>query len=166
MREGGRISAAALRADTVLIPGVREPAPDDLEPDAAALWNAVIARLPADWFTTENKPLFKAYCRHATYADYFAKQATALRATIESLEASGTKAAAKKLPKLRERFITAHKMHAFEIEHATSVATKLRLTNQSRYVRQTAGNKARSESASNPPPWQKWGTTTSQHPDA
>jgi hypothetical protein len=159
----GPKTQAEYRAESARIPGAREPAPKDLEPEAAVLWEAIVIRLPADWFTSETRPLLKAYCRHASFADQFACDIVELRAAITALEndiAHG-RSGVRKLPKLREQLYALHKMHGYESDHAVTVATKLRLTNQSRFVPDKAGSKARSALANGPPPWHDWGTHAS-----
>lgn len=165
MIKSGYKSQNELRAENVLIPGYREPAPDDLEPGAKVLWEEIVTRLPADWFTSETRPLLKGYCRHANFADQFARDITTTRITIEAIEASISRGRAgiKKLPKLRELLHSLHKMHGYETEHAISCATKLRLTNQSRYEKDTAASKARNATPAKPPPWHSWNGDEHQH---
>jgi hypothetical protein len=55
-------------------------------------------------------------------------------------------------------------MHGYETDHATSCATKLRLTNQSRFVKETAASKARSAPNAAPPPWHDWGEHATNKP--
>jgi hypothetical protein len=64
MKTRGRDSAAAL--GVVALPQARErPAPPpELTRDQAAEWEAVVKRLPADWFPRETWPLLSQYCRH------------------------------------------------------------------------------------------------------
>jgi hypothetical protein len=161
MVKRGPKTNAEFRAEGVLIPGMREPAPADLEPGAAALWDNVIVRLPEDWFTTETRPLFKAYCRHSDYADRFAREIINIRETITAIEAlfadaKKTTPEMRQLPKLREHLLDLHRMHGFETDKAASCATKLRLTNQSRYVAHNASAKARNSTAAAAPPWHSW----------
>lgn len=163
MVKSGPKTYAEHRAESVLIPGAREPPPLDLEPDEKVIWEGIVMRLPADWFTTESRPILKAYCRHANYADQFSQQIRATRAAIVAIEQSATrgKTGLKKLPKLREMLHSLHKMHGYETDHAIMCATKLRLTNQSRYVPDKAASKARSAPSSAPPPWHDWGVHAS-----
>ena len=44
---------------------VRPPPPDELTADQAAIWQAVVEDLPADWFTGGTHALLSQYCRHA-----------------------------------------------------------------------------------------------------
>jgi len=158
MVKRGPKTHAEYQADSVIIPGQREPAPEDLEPEAAALWDAIIVRLPAEWFTTESRPMLKAYCRHSHYADIFANMIREHRALIALVEADigQGKKGVKILPGLYERLHELHKMHGYETKQALDCATKLRLTNQSRYVRDVAASKARSNTTHQAPAWHSW----------
>jgi hypothetical protein len=165
MKSGPKTQAEYLM-DNVRIPGAREPAPKDLEPGAAALWNSIVVRLPADWFTSETIPLLKAYCRHSCFADNFAAQIVALRAELAELTEHGPSDeedvdSVKLLVRKTEELHNVHRMHGYETEHAFKAATKLRLTNQSRFVPEKAASKARSALASGPPPWHDWGEQVS-----
>src|SRR6478735_7381083 len=62
----GRKSSYDLLAP--MIPGQSPPPPEELEPDQQLEWEAITARLPADWFSGENIPMLKELCRHITYA--------------------------------------------------------------------------------------------------
>ncbi|WP_373503643.1 hypothetical protein [Aestuariivirga sp.] len=71
----GRKSAAQLAVTTVadLIERVERPdAPYDLTDLQAAEWRAIVARMPADWFTRETWPLLTQYCRHIISAQRIA----------------------------------------------------------------------------------------------
>jgi hypothetical protein len=130
-----------------------------LEPAEAVIWNAIVIRLPADFFTSETVPLLKAYCRHAGFADRFAREIVALRAAIDALDTSKPRGQTR-ARKLEERLHGLHKMHGYETDHAMACATRLRLTNQSRFVPEKAASKARSALANGPPPWHDWDTQT------
>jgi hypothetical protein len=190
MKKGGRRSYAEQRINAAVVPGVREPAPADLEPEAVALWNGIVLRLPAEFFTIETLPLLKAYCRHAIYADQFAAQITALQGAIARVAAGEdvgvdgvdedvtgldekgaisdqdaphpVRQRARRLAKMRQALHALHKMHGTETDHAVSVATKLRITNQSRFVTERAGTQARAGNRVGLPPWADWGDAADQ----
>jgi len=70
MRQRGRKSAASL---TVISSGgietIRRPdPPDELTPEQADEWRAVVNRLPASWFPRETHQLLTQYCRHTVCA--------------------------------------------------------------------------------------------------
>ncbi len=66
----GRKSAAELG----VVHGIRErpEPPDELTPEQAEEWRAVVARMPVDWFGRELHPLLAAYCRHTCNARHIA----------------------------------------------------------------------------------------------
>jgi hypothetical protein len=158
----GPKTQAAYRADSAVIPGAREPAPPDMEPAAAVFWEAIVNRLPADFFPSETIPLLKGYCRHACYADKFAREIVEQREALAQLVAAGVNDddidTIKLLAKLRVSLLELHKLHGAETDHAASLATKLRLTNQSRYVPDRAASKSRAAAPAGLPPWHDWGT--------
>jgi hypothetical protein len=159
MAKSGRRTAEEYRAEGVRIPGAREPAPPDLEPAAAGIWDSIVIRLPEDFFTSETVPILKAYCRHSAFADHIAAEIAERRAMIEALEAAvrDGRSGTRKLPKLRESLYALHKHHGYETDHAMSCATRLRLTNQSRFVPERAASKAGKTQSVGLPPWHDWG---------
>ena len=50
----------------------RPKPPADLTPDQAVEWQAVVSRMPVDWFPREIWPLLCAYCRHVTNSRHIA----------------------------------------------------------------------------------------------
>lgn len=64
----GRTSGAALSvvspAGSVVTTVRRPHPPADLTEEQAAEWQAVVERLPADWFQRETHALLAQYCRH------------------------------------------------------------------------------------------------------
>ena len=159
MAKTGRKTHADYRAESAIIPGAKIPAPFDLEPAAVVFWDGIVARLPEDFFTFETLPLLKAYCRHAVYADWYAQEIADLRCEIEDLAKTGC--GHQKLAKLRTTMCDLHKLHGYETDHAATCATKLRLTNQSRFYPESARARATqmhaNVSAAAPPPWHDWG---------
>lgn len=161
MVKSGPKTFSERRLESAVIPGVRLPAPEDMEPAAKVFWDAIVVRLPADWFTSETVPLLKAYCRHSAFADQFAKDIAAQRERIAALESEPqTKTSVRLLNRAIEQLHALHRMHAAETACMQSIATKLRLTNQSRYVKETAASKARSTIRSGLQPWHDWGMSS------
>jgi hypothetical protein len=166
--KSGPKTHAEYRADSVPhIPGARAPVPADLASTAALIWEAIVQRLPADFFTVETLPLLKAYCRHSQYADQYAADISKVRQWLAQLESGDhdlvpgddeeeADVVARALAQATEHLHTLSKLHGFETDHAATVATKLRITNQSRFVPDKAGSKSRSAPA-NLPPWVDWG---------
>ena len=159
MVKSGPKTPSEYLADGVRVPGQREPAPRDLEPGAVVFWDAIVTRLPVDFFTSETVPLLKAYCRHSHFADMFAQEITAQRDKVLQLESKqSNRNLVKLLAQARDHLINLHKMHGYETDHAASTATKLRITNQARFVPEKAASKARSAQNTGVPRWREWPT--------
>jgi hypothetical protein len=125
----------------------RQPAPSDLTKDEAAVWNAVVASQPADWFNGSTRPLLKQYSRHCVKADHIAGLIQALEASVaDAMDAPGADqmtimlSAAGALDKLL-------KMQERESRAMTSIATKMRITQQA--TTNHRGNKIESKK-----PWE------------
>lgn len=96
----------------------RPRAPADLSLEMAAEWTAIVNQLPADWFGRETTPLLAQYCRHVIAA----KRVAALVAQAESDPECDLKDY-DRLLKMQER----------EGRAITSLATKMRISQQSTY---------------------------------
>jgi hypothetical protein len=139
----GRKSAASLSVIAGTDIDGRPPAPSDLTDFQREVWDRTVANEAADVFKTAAlQQLLKEYCRHVETADRLSKQVD--RATgdgsnmpIEDLE---------KLLRCRDR----------ETKALADKATKLRLTNQSRYTPGAAGTAAK-KSGEAKKPWQMAG---------
>jgi hypothetical protein len=167
MIKKGVKTAAEYHAEGVRVPGLREPAPKDLEPAAVVFWESIIIRLPVDWFTSETVPLLKAYCRHSAYADQFAHDIAMQREMVRALETGvQNRNTAKQLVKASGHLISLHHMHGYETERAASIATKLRLTIQAKYIPEKAASRARASVPSGAPPWHDWNTHVSPEANA
>lgn len=119
MAKRGRQSAAELAVVqnvTEIVP--RPVAPDDLTDEQAAEWDAIVARLPADWFPRETHGLLKQYCRHAVEARRIAQLVDQLCAG-EDFDVM----AYDKLLQMQER----------EGRAMSSLATRMRLTQQATF---------------------------------
>ena len=109
--------------------------PGDLTEAEAALWRAVVESKPREWFGEDSLPLLKEYVRAATMCDR-------LDGRIKLLEVDGSVADVRLVLDMRDK----------ESRRTASLATKLRLTQQSRYTplsANTANNRA-----SGRRPWQ------------
>lgn len=125
----GRPSAAALSVVAGSIDG-RPRAPDDLTEGQRGIWDSTVANEAADVFKTAAlQQLLKEYCRHVETAARLSVQvdrATDAGSNIELDELD-------KLLRMRDR----------ETKALADKATKLRLTNQSRYTPQAAATAAK-----------------------
>lgn len=127
-----------------------EPPADLVPPEAADEWRAITARLPAEWFTEETFGLLRELCAHLAYA----KQ---IRAGIERVKvacaAEGKDWALD--PKWSQKLSFMWADHRFQSQQIASLATKLRLTNQSRYAPMKAEDERAKLAAAAPvKPWE------------
>lgn len=109
--------------------------PDDLTPEQAARWRAVVDSKPVEWFGPDSLPLLKEYVRAEAMCDLLAVQ-------IEAAMSGGDPGEIKAMLDMRDK----------ESKRLASLATKLRLTQQSRYTPQAAATA--NKKAGNARPWQ------------
>lgn len=144
MIQRGRKSAKALAIVSTFPAEAmkRPPAPSHLTPEQADEWRAVVNSQPADWFPRDTHGMLAQYCRHAAAAKRIAEF---------------IKAAEKKLAKnpLDAKNLDAYdkllRMQDREGKALSSLATRMRLSQQSRYDRKIARNNR--EDASERRPW-------------
>lgn len=130
-----RPSAAALSIHRPPPPDGHEPAPEDLSEVERALWVEIVESKPADWFGADSRPILKEYVRATVACDRLAEK---VNKALEGSDVRETKV----LLDLRDR----------EARRVASLATKLRLTQQSRYGARSA---ARADArAPGKRPWQ------------
>lgn len=122
MGSRGRVSSASLAV--VGIDGAlsvpRPAAPADLSEEQRAEWAAVVNRMPADWFGAETLPLLAQYCRHVVAA----RRISHLIGEAETGEQIDLNEY-DRLLKMQER----------EGRAMSSLATRMRLTQQATYDR-------------------------------
>jgi hypothetical protein len=109
--------------------------PGGLTDEESALWQSVVESKPAEWFGEDSAPLLKEYVRAVGMCDVLDVQ---IKAALAGGEAGEVKA----LLDMRDK----------ESKRVASLATKLRLTQQSRYTPQAAATADRK--AGNARPWQ------------
>ena len=118
MRTGGRRSAAAAIADLMPLPIQRPNPPPGLTTEEAIEWRAIVDRMPAGWFLRETLPMLEQYCHHIIVAREIAF-------AINELRVSG-----------QGKTDACHKLIGMQAEQTkmlVSLATKMRLTQQSTY---------------------------------
>ena len=98
----------------------RPEPPDYLTNEQATVWRSVVNRLPADWFPPVTHALLAQFCRHVTSARHIA-------GLIEKLAQSDASSLI-----LFDRLL---RMQERETRVISSLATRLRMTNQSRFSR-------------------------------
>jgi hypothetical protein len=142
------------------------PPPEELEPEQQLEWEAITARLPADWFSGENIPMLKELCRHITYARELARQVLKVRAEIQAfMEGSAADTAGsigiaerrKIQAGLRDELFRLLRSHGYQTERIGNLSTKLRLTKQSRYDASSASRAAKNAGSAMKKPWLDWG---------
>lgn len=111
-----RKSAAALTIVRAPSEGGLTPAPDDLSDTERVLWVEIVESKPSDWFGPDSEPILKEYVRAAAACDLLAGKVS------KALEGDDA-GVVKFMLDLRDK----------EARRAASLATKLRLTQQSRY---------------------------------
>ena len=102
----------------------------------AAMWRAISLSKPADWFDADNSPLLAEYVRAVDMGNLLALQ-------IEATLASGAEYTTAQLKPLLD-------MRDKEAKRATSIATKLRLTQQSRHTPKAAATANRKAGSGRP----------------
>ena len=114
--------------------------PTDLTHAQAVLWQTVVDSKPVEWFGEDSAPLLKEYVRAAAMCDVLEMQVQAAIAGSEGPETTGM---IRSYLDMRDK----------EAKRVLSVATKLRLTQQSRYTPQAAAT-ANKKVGAGSKPWQ------------
>lgn len=144
MRQRGRKSPSA-RA--VVINGGfawrLEPPPEGLTERQAEIWRSVIATEAPNFFATGAlRGLLADYCRRSESAEI-------VSGIIDQFKLEWLKTGEGAL-----RYKLLLQVRDLEVRGATSLATKLRLTNQSRYTTQSAATATRNNLAQVAKPWE------------
>ena len=144
MENRGRRSAESLSVVTS-IPGQRLAPPAHLSPSEIERWKAVTATKPADWFQADTAPLLEAYVRGETIALTLAKQLEAFLPEWLTTE-DGI-----------ERYKALTGMYQKQSSVLCALATKMRISQQSRYDAKTAATAANKGGRGAPKPWERPG---------
>jgi hypothetical protein len=127
----GRRSAASLTLVSSIETVPRQKPPAELTREQAAVWNAVVAAEPADWFKASNKPLLAQMCRHVVRARRTAEMIEQLDASVaEAMESASPAERLQIMFSSTEAMDRLQKMQERESRAITSLATKMRLTQQ------------------------------------
>ncbi len=122
----------------------RPDPPEELTPEQAAEWSAVVRRLPVAWFPREIHPLLAQYCRHVTYARHIA-------GLIEDAHKGDLTDGAALM-----RFNRLLGMQERQSNALMGLATRMRLTNQARYTATAAATQTRGDVMGRKP-WEREG---------
>jgi len=142
MAKRGRPSLADLSVVPVNFGADRRPPPTpELTEKQADIWRAVVASEPAAYFDSAAlRDLLSDYCRHRESANMISE-------VIEQFKAEWLRNA-----EGSKRYKGLLQMRDAEVRACANLATKLRLTNQSRYTPKAAGTQTRNEGGG-PKPW-------------
>jgi hypothetical protein len=138
----GRKSAAESAIVIVGAFGTRPEPPADVTPRQAEIWRETVSSEHSEFFNTAAlRALLLDYCRHRESAENVSQIINTFQAEwLKSQEGS-------------KRYHGLLKMRDLETRAAAQIATKLRLTNQSRYTPQAAATAAKS-AGSRQKPWE------------
>lgn len=140
MTKRGPKSAAELATVTPRTDGRPNP-PADLEPAEQELWRSIVESEPADWFETgARQHLLRMYVEHAVFRARLHDLISDCKVGVIADDECG--ADFERMLKARDR----------ETKQLVSLATRMRLTNQSRYTPQAAGTAGRNN-PTGPKPW-------------
>jgi hypothetical protein len=133
MSKRGRIPAAAQNVTVIdVMFGGRPEPPEGLNEQQAEIWREIVASEPAEFFATAAlRSMLVDLCRHR-------EAASKVSTIIDTFELDWLKAG-----EGAKRFAALLKMRDAEIRAATNLSTKLRLTNQARFVAHAAARVSR-----------------------
>jgi hypothetical protein len=133
-----RKSAAALAILPRTAADGRLQPPTELSARERVLWAEIVESKPADWFADDSAPILKEYVRSAVTCDRLADVVERAFDGEDGIDPDALKSALD----MRDK----------EARRAANLATKLRLTQQSRYTPQAAATSDRK--AGGKRPWQ------------
>jgi hypothetical protein len=120
----------------------RPEPPPDLTPEQIGLWRRIVQDEPIDFFATAvTRDLLKDYCRVRSAVEF-------VSANIDQFPRNGLRS-----KDGRKLYLQLAQIHREHIRAMASLATKLRLTNQSRYTPQVAATSSRN-TAKGIKPWE------------
>lgn len=137
MKQRGRKSSLAIATDPGITSQARAEPPVDLTPEQRVEWLLVVNACPAEWFPPETYSLLAQYSKHVVVAKHVAE-------LIQDIEKGDEIDVGEydKLLKMQER----------ESRVIMSLATKMRLSQQSSYDKEKTKGKRKDARAI---PWEK-----------
>ena len=114
--------AAAEFQVAAVLPGARPDPPEDLTAEQMLVWQAVVDRMPPNWFTPDLFPLLCQLCVHVTNSRALAAELAAFDRSLLAGESGLI------------RFDRLTRIHEREGRAASALMTRLRMTPQSRYA--------------------------------
>ena len=140
MQQRGKKSLASKLSPVTALPSRLLAPPDDLAPDEAEVWSRVVATKPADWWDAGSVPLLAQYARASVQAEQVAEL---VRVVLAGLRSD---------PDELGRYKDLRNIQAKLSAELTSLATKMRLTQQSRYNAKNSDTASRKVGGARP--WQ------------
>ncbi|MDJ0922108.1 MAG: hypothetical protein QNI84_13355 [Henriciella sp.] len=151
-KPAGKKSKAAQQVAQVLRMGERPPAPLSLLRDRAIEeWVRVTNAMPSDWFTDETLALLESYCNHVANADSWVRLIQGFDVNWVNDPETGEAALAR-----YEKF---QKNFERETRAASSLATRMRMTQQAKYTTKSAGTSAKGRAPGGRKPWEQGAIT-------
>ena len=141
MAKRGRKSAAELSVVSVSLQGDRPPAPAELTAQEAEVWSEIVESIPGGWISRAQEPLLAAYCRHVSAADRLSIMIDHFKPDLEE-------------PGALQRFAKLLSMRERETKALSSLATRMRLTQQSQMHPRTAA-RAMSDAGGHAKLWER-----------
>ena len=123
MRKRGRKSSAELSIAPISVEARRPSAPAALTENQARIWQDIVETQPGGWFRPAEEPLLVAFCRHVDAANAVARE-------INAFDSGSSDSG------VLDRLL---RMHERETRAMSSLATRMRFTQQSRMHSRTAG---------------------------
>jgi hypothetical protein len=139
MGKRGRKSAAELAIAPLIEIEPRPVAPSELTDEESEIWEGIVARMPAAWFTKETHPLLVQLCRHIIAARRLAQLYHRATHGDEDFEVL--------------YYIKLVRALVGQTAIIASISTKMRLTQQSSYTDKAAGT-AKRNMPDGPAPWE------------
>jgi len=137
-----RKSAASLSVAPPVNIGALPAPPGDLTEFQAALWHQIVATKPGDWWDASNLPLLRALVKHESAAMVIDQQ-------MDEFEPEWLKT-----DDGIARYKTLSAIRVLHTERVASLATKMRLTQQSRYGTRQAHTAANRTNGKQSRPWE------------
>lgn len=133
MESRGRKSAADLAVVTAEgLAAIRRPEPpQELTDEEAHEWRSIVNRLPADWFPRETHGMLAQYCRHVIASCRVAQMIRSLEEELAKESEKGEKLPAQIMLEAVKAFDRLYKMQEREGRAMSSLATRMRISQQS-----------------------------------
>lgn len=145
MDQRGRKSSAAASLHVVHLPGQWPEPPERLTPSQATMWESIVVTKPHDWFGPDTYPLLVEYIRATEQADVLAKQ-------LEDFDPEWLKD-----EDGLQRYEKLNRLADAKASSLARLATKMRLSQQSRYSEKAAHTASKQAGSAQAKPWHRRG---------